>query len=287
MRRPDRRNECDEYSDTLRDPADGNGAVMNKKKNYQYKIVSIVSIVSFLFIWWLLTDVLKLASPTTLPSPVKVCRTFFEKMYQMNPDGGTLPQHLLASLKVALSGYLMGVCIGVPLGIAMAWYKPVDYIVTPLFDLIRPVPGLAWTPLMILLFGIGLLSKAMVIFLSAFVACIINSYSGIKHTKPVHLWVGQTFGASNWQLLTRVAIPTAVPMIFTGLRVAIGASWNALIAAELLASTKGLGFMIQQARGLYRPDVIIVGMIAVGASGALLAWFVGLLEKAVAKRWRQ
>ena len=259
---------------------------MNKTKSYRYKIISISSVLLFILIWWILTDVLKLTSPTTLPSPVKVLRTFLEKMVQMNPDGGTLPQHLMASLKVALSGYFLGVLIGVPLGIAMAWYKPVDYVVTPLFDLIRPVPGLAWTPLMILLFGIGLMSKAMVIFLSAFVACIINSYSGIKNTKPVHLWVAETFGASNWQLLTKVAVPSAMPMIFTGLRVAIGASWNALIAAELLASTKGLGFMIQQARGLYRPDVIIVGMIAVGASGAMLAWLVGLLEKTMAKRRR-
>ncbi len=256
------------------------------KKINKYTLISFLSVLTFVFIWWTATDLLKLTSPTTLPSPVKVFQSFIGKLYQTNPDGATLLQHLASSLKVALSGYLLGVFIGVPLGILMAWYKPVDYIVTPLFDLIRPIPGLAWTPLMILLFGIGLMSKTMVIFLSAFVACVINSYSGIKSTKPVHLWVGETFGAANWQLLTKIAIPTAVPMIFTGLRVAIGASWNALIAAELLASTRGLGFMIQQARGLYRPDIIIVGMTAVGISGAILAWLVGLLEKLAVNRRR-
>ncbi|MBR5488792.1 MAG: hypothetical protein IKV72_03735 [Firmicutes bacterium] len=121
-------------------------------------------------------------------------------------------------MKVALSGYFIGVVIGVPLGIAMAWFKPVDYFVTPLFDLLRPVPGIAWLPVMIVLFGIGLLSKAMVIFLSAFIACVINSYSGIKNTKPVHLWVGQTFGIAprfvQVRLQRRHEFFRTVPVIF-------------------------------------------------------------------------
>lgn len=253
-------------------------------KPYKYILMSIASIIVFLAIWEVCTDIFKLTTPTTLPSPIRVFTTFVKKFYDKNPDGATLPTHLLASMKVALSGYFIGVTVGVPLGILMAWYKPVDYIVTPLFDLLRPVPGIAWLPVMIVLFGIGLLSKAMVIFLSAFIACVINSYSGIKNTKPVHLWVGQTFGASNFQLLTKVAIPTALPMIFTGLKVGLGASWNALIAAELLASNQGLGFMIQQARGLYRPDVILVGMIAVGLSGALLGYLIDRLERIVIKQ---
>jgi NitT/TauT family transport system permease protein/taurine transport system permease protein len=234
-----------------------------------------------LIVWWILTDVLKLTSPTTLPGPLRIIKTFFVKFVDPNPDGATLFEHLLSSLQIALSGYFIGVVIGIPLGIAMAWNKKVDYYITPLFDLLRPVPGIAWIPLMIIFFGIGLLSKAMVIFLSAFIACVVNSYAGIRTTKPVHIWVGSTFGATKWQLLTRIAIPSALPMIFTGLRVALGASWNALIAAELLASNRGLGFMIQQARGLYRPDIIIMGMLVIGGVGALLASLIGVLERKV------
>jgi NitT/TauT family transport system permease protein/taurine transport system permease protein len=260
----------------------------NGEKNNRYLFLSLLSLIVFLLVWWLVTEVLHLTMPTTLAGPVRVIGTFFRKFYTTNPDGATLPQHLIASLRVALSGYLMGVLIGIPLGITMAWNKNVDYFVTPLFDLLRPIPGLAWIPLMIIFFGIGLLSKAMVIFLSAFIACVVNSYSGIKNTKPVHLWVGQTFGAGSFQLLTKIAIPSALPMIFAGLRVALGASWNALIAAELLASTRGLGFMIQQARGLYRPDIIIMGMLVIGAVGAFLAFLIGVVEKKVlgGKRWQ-
>lgn len=257
---------------------------MRKKIKPENLFLSVLSIAIVLFIWWLATDVLKLTTPTTLPSPVRVVNSFIQKMYDPNPDGATLPQHLLSSLQVALTGYVIGVVIGVPLGIAMAWFKPVDRLITPLFDLLRPIPGLAWIPLMIIFFGIGLLSKAMVIFLSAFIPCVVNSYSGIKRTRPVHLWVGQTFGASNLELLFKIAIPTSLPLLFTGLRVALGASWNALVAAELLASTKGLGFMIQQSRGLYRPDVIIVGMITIGMVGALLSYVLSIAERKIIGR---
>ena len=136
--------------------------------------------------------------------------------------------------------------------------KWVDRLARPLFDLIRPVPGLAWIPMFILLFGIGILPKAAVIFLSTSVACIVNSYTGIKQTKQEHLWVGDVFGFSNLQKLFKIAIPTALPMIFTGLRVAMGAAWMALVAAELLASSVGLGYMIQQGRYASKPALVDV-----------------------------
>lgn len=254
-----------------------------KKKEKNYKWVSVLSISFVIFIWWLVTDVFKLAPPHSLPSPITVLTTFIQKFYTKAPEGATMVQHIIASLQVALSGYAIGILIGVPLGIAMGWYENVDMFARPLFDLLRPIPGIAWIPIMIVLFGIGLLSKAMVIFLSAFIACVVNSYSGIRQTKSVHLWVGQTFGASNFQLLTKIAIPTAIPMILTGLRVALGGAWTALVAAELVASTRGLGFMIQQSRGIFRPDVIIAGMIAIGLTGALLTSLIGLLEKFLMK----
>ena len=126
-------------------------------------------------------------------------------------------------------------------------------------------------------------SKVVTIFLASFVPCVLNSYTGIRQTKDVHLWVGQTFGASNFQMLVHIAIPTALPLIMTGVRVALGTSWTTIVAAELLASTRGLGFMIQQARGIYRPDVIIAGMIAIGVIGALLSWVLQIIENKVVK----
>jgi len=253
--------------------------VKKEKFSYKYILISAGTILGLLLIWETATDVLRLIPAVALPSPVEVAKTLLLKMTDTAPDGATIPQHLATSLKVALSGYSIGVIVGVPLGIAMAWYPKFALFAQPLFDLIRPIPGIAWIPLMIIFFGIGLLSKAMVVFTAAFISCVVNSFWGIRQTRDVHLWVGQTFGAGNFQLLWNVAIPTALPMIFTGMRIALGVSWSGLVVAELLASTRGLGFMIQQCRGLYRPDVIIAGMIAIGFVGAVLSYLLSWVER--------
>lgn len=258
-----------------------------KKKKENYWVLSVLSIGIFIAIWYLCCDVLKLTSSATLPGPVTIAKTFIKKLTSTAPDGATLPAHILSSLQISLGGWAMGVLIGTPLGIFMAWNKRVDLFVRPLFDLLRPVPGLAWIPLMIILFGIGLTPKIVTVFLSAFVPCVLNSYTGIRQTKDVHLWVGQTFGASDTQMLINIAIPTALPMIMTGVRVALGAGWTCIVAAEMLASTKGLGYMIQQARGIYRPDIIICGMIAIGAIGALFSGLLTIIEKKIIKGVRR
>ena len=124
----------------------------------------------------------------------------------------------------------------------MAWFKWVDRLARPLFDLIRPVPGLAWIPMFILLFGIGILPKAAVIFLSTSVACIVNSYTGIKQTKQEHLWVGDVFGFSNLQKLFKIAIPHCTADDLYRAESGDGSGLMALVAAELLASSVGLGY---------------------------------------------
>ena len=258
---------------------------MIKKKTNPifYLFLSVLSVAVFIGLWLLVTDGLHIFSSKTLPSPVKVVQTFFQKLTDPNPDGGTLIAHAISSLKITLTGYLIAIIIGTPLGIAMAWYEKVDMYVRPIFDLVKPVPGVAWVPLMIIMLGIGFTSKVTVIVISAIVPVLLNAYSGVKQTKDVHLWVMRTFGASNWQMLTKVAIPTALPYIMTGVRVALGSAWTCIVAAELIASTEGLGFMIQMCRGIYRPDVIIVGMVSIGLIGAVLTAILTLIEKAIVK----
>lgn len=256
---------------------------MNKKKRKNLWLLSLAAILGILAVWWLVTDVFGIFTSNTLPSPVKIVRTFLKKLADPNPDGATLPAHLVSSLKIVLSGYLLGVVAGVPLGIVMAWYEKADLMIRPVFDMIRTVPGIAWVPVMVVFFGIGFTSKAIVIFIGAVVANVINAYSGIKQTKQVHLWVGAVFGASNWQLLTKIALPSAFPMIINGLKISLGGAWTTIVAAELLASNKGVGFMIQQARGILRPDIIIVGMFVIGMIGSLLMWPISLLEKKLMK----
>ena len=253
------------------------------KLGIKYKIISAISLLSFVFIWELLTDILKVVPSYTMPSPYSVIKAFWDKLFDVNPDGATLLEHILTSLQVALTGYLCGALVGIPLGIGMAWYKKFDMFFKPIFDLVRPIPPLAWIPISILWFGIGLPAKAAIIFASAFIPCVINSEAGIRQTSSVHIWVAKTFGASNFEILRKVAIPTALPLIFTGLRISLGASWTTLVAAELLASTKGLGYMIQITRLLGRSDIIVVGMLTIGGIGALLAYILQLFERKYVK----
>jgi len=132
---------------------------------------------------------------------------------------------------------------------------------------------------MILLLGIGFVAKIPIIFIAAYISSMINSYSGVKHTPQAYIWTAKTFGASNFTILRKVAIPYALPMIFAGLRIGLGIAWTALVAAELLAGIRGLGFMINIAREYGRAEIILVGMITIGAFGALMAYILELIER--------
>jgi len=244
-----------------------------------YTLISVFSVIGFFFIWWLVTDGLGLTRSAILPSPLVVARAFVTKMVNRNPDGGLLIEHIMTSMQVAISGYGAGIFIGIPLGVMMAWYPTFDKFYRPIFNMIRPIAPIAWIPIMILWFGIGLGSKTAIIFVSAFVPSVINAYAGIKSANPVHYWVAQTFGGSRNTLLFKVAIPSAMPFFFTGLKISLGTAWASLVATELLAATKGLGYMLQLNRQLGRVDNIIVGMLTIGVIGGLLAVVLDSIEK--------
>ena len=160
--------------------------------NIKYRILSVLSVITVLFIWELVTDILHLISPMMLPSPAKVLNTFIYKLCGgVNPDGATLLQHIAASMKIALGGYVVGVIIGVPLGIAMAWNRKFEMFAKPLFDIIRPIPALAWIPLMILWLGIGYWSKVGIIFFAAFISATIQTYQSSTSLGCQHIWCHQ------------------------------------------------------------------------------------------------
>lgn len=254
------------------------------KAKKKYFILSCLSMICFLVTWQLITDVFHVFPVYALPSPVQTLKTFIAKLFNTSPDGSILFVHIAASLQVALSGFVLGAIFGIPLGIAMAWYKPVDLFVKPIFDLVRPIPPVGWVPITILFLGIDLKAKAMVIFISAIIPCIINAYSGINQTSEIHINVAKTFGMTKFEILKKVAIPTALPMIFTGLRVSLGVSWMTLVAAELVAATKGLGYMLQIARTIGRPDIIVMGMLVIAGVGAILSGILEFLEKKFVRR---
>ena len=251
--------------------------VSEKAEKYVYAALAIAT---FFLAWAFITTFT--AARETTPGPVQVIRLLFTSFFE--PIGRyTIYGHLYYSLRRVLVGYTVAAVSGIVVGISMGTSRYAEAIIKPLFELIRPIPPIAWIPIMVVLLGIGVKAKAAVIFLASVVPCVINTYAGIKQVNPVHIWVAQIFGATNLQMLRTIGIPTAMPMIFTGVRVALNAAWMALVAAELLASTQGLGYMIQISRTFGRPDIIIAGMFAIGVLSMLFNLALSFLEKAFVK----
>jgi NitT/TauT family transport system permease protein len=248
-----------------------------RRVDIKYTLMGAAGLASFLLIWQLAVKT-GLANERSLPAPTAILETFIFKLNNAAPDGNILYVNILASLQVALSGFFTALIIGIPLGFLMGWWKYADRFMRPIFELIRPVPPIAWIPLVVVWMGIGLKAKALIIFFTAFVPCVINSYTGIKLTSQTLINVSKTFGASNFEIFYKVGIPSSMPMVFAGIRIALGNSWSTLVAAEMLAASAGLGYMIQFGRTVARPDIVIVGMLVIGSIGAILSAVLQFIE---------
>ena len=249
-----------------------------KQANVKYMLLSAAGILTVLIIWQGVV-MLGLVDSHLLPPPTEVLATLLDKFTNTVPDGNVLGTNILASLQVALSGFCVAIIIGVPLGLLMGWLTYADRFIRPIFELVRPVPPIAWIPLVVVWMGVGLKAKALIIFFTAFVPCVINSYTGIKLTSQVLIDVSRTFGAPNWLIFWKIGIPSSLPMVFAGIRVALGNPWSTLVAAEMLAASAGLGYMIQFGRTVARPDIVIVGMVVIGAIGAILSAILSRCER--------
>lgn len=246
------------------------------------KLLPVITMIVFVVTWQLAVN-FKLIDQSKLASPVDIWNAFLFKLSNTGPDGSTLFQNILASLQVSLTGLLLGILIGVPLGLLMGWYKLFDRFINPIFEIVRPIPPVAWIPLLIIWVGLGLQAKALIIFVTTFVPCVINSHTGVRMTPKVLINVYKTFGASDFYIFTHVAIPSSVPMIFAGMRLALGLSWSTLVAAEMLSASAGLGYMMNMARNYGRIDIVLLSMLVIGVIGYLLTLLFGILEKRIVK----
>ena len=255
-----------------------------KRESIRALLLGVLGICCFLILWEC-TVYFRWIDSRLIASPGQVLSTLITKLSDKKPEGSILIEHILASLKVALSGYALAIGIGVPLGLLMGWYKVIDKLVGPVFELLRPVPPIAWIPIVIIFLGIGLEAKAVIVFLSAFIPALINSYTGIKLTNQVYINVSTTCGASTWTTFLRVGVPSAMPMVFAGMRISLGNAWSTLVAAEMLAANKGLGYMILMGRTYGRVDLIIGGMLLIGMLGICFNYLFDKVEGKVL-RWR-
>jgi len=209
----------------------------------------------------------------------QIFQLFLVKWTEANPDGALLPQHIWTSVQEAFAGYLLALLVGIPLGLAMGWFVVVEGLSRPIFEMIRPIPPVAWIPLCIFWFGIGISGKIFIIWIGGIVPCVINSYEGVRMTNPTLIQMARTYGATDWQIFKQVCIPSALPMVFGALQIALACCWTNLVAAELLAADRGLGFLITMGRRLAMPDMVLLGMIMIGLTGVVIGVIINYFEK--------
>ena len=260
--------------------------IITKKKQAGRKslIFGLIGIGGFFLIWQTVVT-FEIVDIKYFASPIQVIKAIIRKVTDTSPDGTTLENHLIASFQVAFGGFFLSIVIGAPLGLLMGWFKPVDKFVRPLFEIIRPIPPISWIPISIIFLGIDIKAKAFIIFFSGFIPTLINSYTGIKMTNSAHINVGKTCGASNLKIFFSVGIPSAMPMVFAGFKLSLGNAWSTLVAAEMLAANKGLGYMISMGRNFSRIDLVIAGMLIIGVLGILLSNVMEFIERKTL-RWR-
>jgi ABC-type nitrate/sulfonate/bicarbonate transport system permease component len=221
-------------------------------------------------VWWLVSGPLEWAPPLFLPPPQEVARTLV-RMCVEPYIGSTLWGHVYASLSVVMTGWLLAGIVGVPLGIGMAWWRKLRWIVFPLFQLVRPVPPLAWIPLAIVWLGLGDTARVSVVFIAALVPWVLNAMQAVYSVDALLVHAARTLGASEGRILTRVVCRTALPTLVAGARIALGNAWTTLIAAELLAASSGLGYIALNASRTLETGVLLVAMGIIGLLGALFS----------------
>jgi len=246
-----------------------NGAVRAASRVLPYVLAAAVIVVV-----WQIVVLVTHPSEAVLPPPFDVASEFA----RLCADG-TLGRDALISVARVTSAWILSALIAIPLGLLMGTSRRLEAVVDPFVELLRPISPLAWIPLAILWLGIGEAGKIMVVFVGTFFPLLLNTVAGVKHVDPTLLDAGAVFGCTTRaELFRRVLLPAALPGIVTGLRIAFGTGWAAIIAAELVAARSGLGYLIANGMDVLRADEVLVGMIAIGILGVLFDAFFRFLH---------
>src|SRR5437667_10641046 len=248
--------------------------------NQEKKILGTVAVAVFLIIWELVGNTLQLINPMFMSAPSLIWKAAVQLFVS-----GEIWNDLGVSCIEFAWGYFLSVIVGVPFGIAIGWYKRFAYICDPFVNAMNATPRVALLPLVIIWLGIGILSKVGIIFLGAVFPLLINTRDGVKTTPANLLTAARSFGASEWQIFKSVVIPSTVPFILTGLRLAVGRALIGVMVGELYAATAGIGFMITVAGATFQTDKVFVGVLIFAITGMTLTEVIDRYEQRFDK-WR-
>ncbi|WP_242176153.1 ABC transporter permease [Priestia koreensis] len=250
------------------------------KKTYLQSFLKGIALPALILIVWQVIGSLQFVSKTVLPAPLDILISFKELILS-----GELFGHLKVSIWRAFLGFVLGGSLGLIIGGIVGFAKKSEDFLDPTLQMIRTVPHLAVTPLFILWFGFGELSKVLLIALGAFFPIYINTFQGIRGVDSKLFDVARVLQFSKKKQITKLIIPAALPNILLGVRLSLGIAWLGLVVAELMGSSAGVGYMIMDARQFSQTDIVFVGIIIFAVVGKLTDSFVRVLEKHLLK-WR-
>nr|WP_216660402.1 ABC transporter permease [Brenneria sp. hezel4-2-4] len=233
-----------------------------------YALLSIISVLSVLALWQI-AGIRQWIDPLLLPPLSDIgltARELVQEGYRQVP----LWQHVMVSVARAMSAFSVAIFIGVPLGLIMGLSAPIAAIFNPFVQFLRPLPKIALIPLAVVWLGIGEASKFFLIFIATFLSVVVGANAAVERIGRNRIRVAQTLGASRRQIFFRVVLPDTLPELFTTVRLSIGIGWTSLIAAEMVAATSGIGWMVMNASAYLRTDIVMLGILLLGGIGYLL-----------------
>ncbi|CAG0998242.1 taurine transport system permease protein [Burkholderiales bacterium] len=243
-------------------------------------LISVVTVVTLFALWWLATH-LGWIRDIFLPTPERVLKAFADAWRGDIQGGRPLPEHFWASIWRVFAAFLLACVTAIPAGIAMGVSRIARGVLDPPIEFYRPLPPLAYLPLIVIWFGIDETAKVVLIFLACFAPLAMSARAGVRSVMIEQINAAYSMGASRWQVIWHVVIPGAMPEIFTGMRIAIGFGWTTLVAAEMVAATEGLGQMVLNASNFLRTDVVIMGIVVIGVVAYLFDLLMRYVERLV------
>jgi NitT/TauT family transport system permease protein len=232
-------------------------------------IVYSVGALMLLLISWVIGSQARLINPEYFPTPSALGNTFVD-LLRNGYQGHPLYQHIAISLFRTLTGFVIGVALGIPVGLLSGYSRHTGAVISPIMAFIRPIPPIAFIPMSVLYFGLGEPGKIVLIAFVSFNYVQANAQAGAADIPIMYLRAAESMGLSRGQTFWRVVFPSALPQIFTGLKVALALSWAVVVAAELVGAQAGLGFMISDAAQLFRIPVVYIGIMLIGIIGLLM-----------------
>ncbi len=246
----------------------------------QQQALAASALVGAFSIWWVIGRT-GLVNPILFPPPLEVLKSLVALV-----GDGTLPRDVAVSLLRVVEGFVLALAVAIPLGVAMGIFPLVRGLLEPLLELVRPIPPIAVIPLAMLWFGIGEFSKVAIIMYGAFFPILVNTMAGFAEVDPIYIRAAETLGASRPQIFRDVVMRSAFPYMVVGARLGMGMAFIVLVAAELIASSVGLGYLINDARYRFRTDQMLLGMVCIGALGFVLNKILLDVDRRVV-RWKE